>query len=357
MSMLQSFILAACLIMLLLPRHAVAEESPVFPGEHWATKAPAEAGLDAAQLDRFRERTMARDGCVIRHGYLVYAWGNVSEPQQWGSAIKPVNSTMLLFAMKEGRVQSPDDPVRPWVQKVFPGNDLLEKDRTMTFRHLCNMTSGYALPEAPGAAWGYNDRGIALKQSLLYGLDGPDGPFGVFGEEGRGAQGSPERLGALQFEDAPRFGGRTHMSVRDFARIGWFWRNRGNWQGRQLLPRDYFDANMRSRVPADLPRTQGGMNDYLPLPKFGGGTNQTPHGPGAYGFNWWFNPGRCLLKDVPEDIIHANGHWNKRTMTVFPSLDAVVAWNEGPWAEDGEGPNVIPNLNAMLSSFVAAVKE
>jgi len=67
----------------------------------------------------------------------------------------------------------------------------------------------------------------------------------------------PDRLGALQFEDKPNFkGGSGKLSVRDFARIGWFWHNRGIWQGRQLLPRRYFDEYMRVQVPTDLPRTQ-----------------------------------------------------------------------------------------------------
>ena len=42
-------------------------------------------------------------------------------------------------------------------------------------------------------------------------------------------------------------------SVRDFARVAWFWLNRGNWNGRQVLPRAYFDENMRPQVPKDLP--------------------------------------------------------------------------------------------------------
>jgi hypothetical protein len=119
----------------------------------------------------------------------------------------------------------------------------------------------------------------------------------------------------------------------------------------------YFDEYMKPQVPAGLPRTEGGNNDYLEAWPFGGGTEQTPHGPGEYGFNWWFNPGHRLLKDVPSDIIHANGNWNKRALTIFPSLDMVVVWNEGPWGQDGEGPDVIPDLNNMLKKLVEAVAD
>ena len=229
----------------------------------------------------------------------------------------------------------------------------------MTFRHLCNMTSGYGLPEEPGRAWGYNDRGIALKRMLLYGYTkSGKGPYGVFGEDSAAAQAHPDRLGALQFEDNPDFrGGSGRLSVRDFARIGWFWHHKGNWQGRQLLPPYRFDQFMKPQVAVNLPRTEGGNNDYLNVWPDGGGTNQTPHGRGAYGFNWWFNPQQRLLKDVPSDIIHANGNWNKRALTIFPSLDLVVVWNEGPWKQNGEGPDVIPDLNRMLNKLVQAVRD
>ena len=43
-----------------------------------------------------------------------------------------------------------------------------EKDRSMTFRHLGAMTSGYARPEPPGAAWSYNDYAIQLYQKTLF---------------------------------------------------------------------------------------------------------------------------------------------------------------------------------------------
>jgi hypothetical protein len=333
------------------------DDKSVFPDKHWAKKNPKDVGMDDKKLDAFRKATEAKEGCIIRHGHLVYQWGEISTVRRFASAYKPVNSTMLLFALKEGLIDSVDDQIRPWVQKVFSDKDLVEKDRTMTFRHLCNMTSGYALPENPGDAWGYNDRGIALKRMLLYGFDkSGNGHYGVFNEGSEEAQRNPNRLGALQFEDNPDFkGGSGELSVRDFARIGWFWHNKGNWKGLQLLPRSYFDDYMKSQVPTKLPRTQGGENEYLGVWPEGGGTNQTPHGPGAYGFNWWFNPDHRLLKDVPSDIIHANGNWNKRALTIFPSLDMVVVWNEGPWGQDGEGLDVIPDLNNMLKLLVEAV--
>ena len=129
----------------------------------------------------------------------------------------------------------------------------------ITFRHLANMTGGYARPEPPGTAWAYNDFAIQLYQKT---------PYFDQGLPGRSRQRSspPGWTGPLRFRDGLEFTGRRRLraSVRDFARIAWFWANRGRWGDRQLLPRRYFDKYMRPDVPADLPHTaEAETDDYL----------------------------------------------------------------------------------------------
>ena len=160
-----------------------------------------------------------------------------TEVGDWLSSAKPVLSTMLFFAIEEGKVKNVDQPIADF------GWELAEKDRTMTFRHLGAMTSGYARPEAPGHAWSYNDFAIQLYQKTLFDR--------VFKEDAKTAAESPSRLGALQFEDGLKFNEKRRIfaSVRDFARIAWFWHNRGNWNGREVLPKRYFDEYMRTKYP------------------------------------------------------------------------------------------------------------
>ena len=243
---------------------------------------------------------------------------------------------LLFFAVHEGKLAGVDDLIRPYVQQLF-GQDLIEKDRTMTFRHLADMVSGYALSEAPGAAWGYNDYAINLYAKVLFDA--------VFEQTPNDAALDPSRLAPLQFEDGSIFGSRqgygVNASVRDFARLGWFWLNRGNWNGQQLLPASFFDAYVQPDVVGTLPRTQGGGQDYLEVYFTGGGRDQTPYGPGIYGFNWWFNTpvgtGSTLhWPDGPADAYQANGYWGERVVTVIPSLNMVVAtW--GSWGSFAPG--------------------
>ena len=68
----------------------------------------------------------------------------------------------------------------------------------MTLHHLANMTSGYALPERPGAAWGYNDYAITLYNKSLFER--------VFKQKPDVVVRAASRLGVLQFQDGTLYG-------------------------------------------------------------------------------------------------------------------------------------------------------
>jgi len=75
-------------------------------------------------------------------------------------------------------------------------------------------------------------------------------------------------LGAFLFEDESVFSSRQgyglYTSVQDFARIGWFVLNKGNWNGQQILPQHYFDDYITIGVSGNVPVTVGGTpDDYL----------------------------------------------------------------------------------------------
>ncbi len=318
--------MAAGMSLLTACRAALAAET-MFPGREWVVRRPEQVDLDPSKLDAFATR-VGGDGVVVRDGYLVKTWGDPAKRGDWASASKPVISTLLFFAAEEKRVPSVDGSVRPWVQKRWPGKHLIEKDHTMTFRHLGDMTSGYARAEAPGTHWAYNDYAIKLYASLV---------SAVFDQTLDEAL--RERLSPLAFEDGGVFGSRGGFGVdaspRDFARIGLFWMHRGRWKERQLLPQWYFQEYMKPDVPADLPRTNEAGTDYLSIGTHGGGSDQSALGPGVYGFNWWFNervPGtdKHLAPGLPRDTVQANGHWGSEVMVIIPSLRMVVA-ARGNW--------------------------
>jgi CubicO group peptidase (beta-lactamase class C family) len=339
---------------------SAAEPSTRFPGKTWERRTPGEAGLDEGKLNAFIRRlaTPAKDpgdgptsddpdfsGCIIKDGYMVASWGEPSRKFSWFSASKPVLSTLLFFAVQEGKLKGVDDRISDW------GRKLSEKDKSMTFAHLANMVSGYTLKEPPGAAWAYNDFAIRLYVVTL------DRVFG-----GNGLNEPARRLFEnLQLEDGDVFGDTQKVvtSPRDFARIGWLWMHKGNWNGREVLAREFFERYMKPQVPSNLPRARHEEpDDYLQVGSYGGGNNHWEPGPGLYGFNWWFNApmpksGGLYWPTAPPDTFAALGGNN--IMIMIPSRNLLVAAH-GYWGrEDGGDPN--SRFNENLKLLVDAVKE
>ncbi len=320
----------------------------VFPDKEWAVKSPAELGLDEQLLEEIAV-TLGSRGLIIKNGYVVKSWGSQTERRDWASSAKPVLSTLLMFAHKEGKIRSFDQPIADF------GWDLSAKDRGITFRHLAGMMSGYARPEAPGVAWAYNDYAIQLYQKTLFDKVFQDAPDKVFH--------APERFGALQLQDGFEFretNRRMRASVRDFARVAWLWMNRGEWNGRQLLPRSYFDDNMRPQVPKDLPDSASApTDDYLKIGTYGGESNHSlKSGPGIYGFNWWFNstgakhPDTLTWPDAPADTVMSLGARGNNS-AMLPSLNFLVVAGNANWGDFEPGRAESP-LNQLLKKIAAA---
>jgi len=325
-----------------------APESAAFPGDTWEHRPPEALGLDAGTLDEIAALLGGR-GCVIKEGVVVKAWGDQSQRGDWMSSAKPVLSTLLFFALEEGRVTGVDQKIADF------GWELRGADLDITFRHLGAMTSGYMRPEAPGEAWAYNDFAIQLFQQTLFDR--------VFEDEPLAVAHHPNRLGALGFEDGLRFrdsNRRLSASVRDFARIAWFWLNHGRWGEQQVLPRHYFEDFMRPQTPFDLPHTDGdSTGDYLGIGSFGGGPDHfTRFGAGIYGFNWWFNktgrlhPDARTWPDAPADAIMSIGARGNCTV-LLPSQHMVLISAEGNWGRlDAGNPGAPMNqvIRLLLDS-------
>jgi hypothetical protein len=124
----------------MLAANAMGEEPVTFPDVEWEVRTPAEVDLDVAKLQEL-SAMVGGAGAIVRDGYMVYTWGDQSARSPsfaWASASKAVVSTMLFFAINEGRLSGPNVRVRNYVRQQFPGEDLIAKDVPMTFRHLAN---------------------------------------------------------------------------------------------------------------------------------------------------------------------------------------------------------------------------
>ena len=313
----------------------LASSNSVYPSVNWEAREPKQVGLSHGKLEALKELVEGR-GCVVRHGYMVFTWGDQTKSYDVASAMKPVISTLLFIAVQEGRLGSVDAKV----SEVEPRLKLLNggKDAAITWHHLASQTSGYGLVEKPGEAWAYNDFALALYYDTLMGK--------VFKQQG--VEVFRSRIAELlQFEDAFSFDrpreGRLAVSVRDFARFGLLCLHRGLWRDKQLVDEKAFSVMTNSPIAATLPRTSGKEVEMLPNQRsIGGGKNITPAGPGFYSFNWWLNRtdknGQRLFVDAPTDTFVAAGHGGKRMLWIIPSLDMIVSWNDSPIEDHDQSP-------------------
>jgi len=333
----------------------MSENKAIYPGQTWDTRAPGEVGLRREKLDALSE-LVGGFGCVVRHGYLVYTWGDATRSMDVASAVKPVISTLLLFAVQEGKIGSVDDPVAEFEPRLKMLNN--GKDAGITWRHLASQTSGYGLTEAPGEAWAYNDYALALYYDVLMQK--------VFQDHGTHVL--KTRLGdVLGFEDPYTFEafgphdrpGRLAISPRDFARFGLFYLRGGRWQDQRVLASDLIRMALTSVVPPDTPQSSGIDADMLPGQRsLGGGKTITPIGPGYYSFNWWLNgldrEERRLYVDAPPDTYVASGHGGKRALWIIPSLDLIVCWNDTRVEDHDASPG---NPNTLCNQAARLMKE
>ncbi len=313
------------------------EVEAVYPRRQWVAKPAGQLGLDETKLRIFSDE-VGGFGCVVRHGYLVYEWGDASRRQDVASAAKPVYAHFLLAAVQDGRIASLDEPVCRWEPRLNAIDaDLDHKDRKMTWRHMANQISCYGLAESPGTAYAYNDWQMALLFDTLfikvYGTtyETVDALLHARLTDVIGCQDDPTFL-AFGTGDRP---GRMAISPRDFARFGLLYLRGGKWQDKQLLTGETVRMMVTSPVPNAIPRAGDKAAEMIPGQRSIGSRripdNQTDH-MGSYSWLWWINgidrEGKRHWPDVPTDAYGCFGHGGMRAMVVFPSLDLIVSWNE-----------------------------
>jgi hypothetical protein len=176
----------------------------------------------------------------------------------------------------------------------------------------------------------------------------------------------PRRFGFLDLEDGLHFrprNRRLYASVRDFARIAWFWLNKGLWNGVQILPARYFEEYQQPQVPVELRHTASAdTNDYLNIGTYGGGSDHfTEFGAGIYGFNWWFNRGGRLHPDRPTwpgaspDTVMSIGAGGNCSVLI-PALNAILVSAKGNWGRLQPGDPDAP-MNRHIRALVEAVRK
>ena len=330
----QTAVIPALVALGLLPAPGPAQGT-VFPVPAWSTATPEAAGLDPAKLDQLAALA-GGTGMVVRGGHVVREWGSPDSGGDWASASKSVLSTLLFMADQQQLCG-----IHQVIGDFQPGGSV--KDSSITFFHLANMISGYSRGESPGQAWAYNDHAINLYGYVLchrvFGTSPPD----VFDQQ----------LGFLGFQDpvtvsASQYGRIKVMSVRDFARLGLLWLNRGHWDGTQVIDESYFDL-LADPVPLGTPLSTVDGPESWNLGTFGGSDNQGFDGTGGYAMSFWTNSSGIRWPGFPEEVYLSSGHGDIKVCWVLPDLDIVAAAFDVDPAFGGS-----PGLQILYDAVVGA---
>lgn len=310
-----------CLLVLalLLPFAAVAQSD-------WPTSTPEAQGMDSRALAALVEcggNAQMDSLVVVRNGKLVaeayYAPFQRGMKHRINSATKGVVALLAGIANGQGLLQ-PGDPVLG----LFPDRTATNADarkQAMTLQHLLDMTSGIdwieplsdRIPEsmiamersadwvqfildrpmaqAPGGGFNYNSGNSHLVSAVLARKTG-------IGTEQFAARQLFAPLGITDYRwpkdpQGVSIGGfGISLLTPDMARIGQLVLQRGEWNGRQLVPRAWVERIFAARVPMFA---TGGWR---------------------YGDFWWTLPARKAYLAVG---------YNRQLIVVMPELGVVAA--------------------------------
>jgi CubicO group peptidase (beta-lactamase class C family) len=248
---------------------------------------------------------------LIRHGKIAceYYGSGARRESRWeiGSIRKSVMSALLGMAIAEGRL-SLDLPA----YRVWPDIHELTrapKDKRILLRHLATNSSGWMTGKAPGEEWLYNNAGCTAGGAVIgRAYKQPDDRVATIVSDRIAKVIGAESWEAGHFAQAFQPGNYRNpgpklaidSSLRDVARYGYLWLRGGEWNGTQVIPRDYV---VQARQ------------------------NQVERLGGHYGYWWFVNDRKVLLPDVPDDAFYhvGNGRENRRTvLLIVPSFDLVA---------------------------------
>lgn len=330
----------------------------------------AAAGMAAPRLCTLLD-TPARDGAnvhgivVMRHGALVAEryyegrdrsiWSpfprtvrfDANTRHDLRSVSKSVTSLLWGIAQGEGRTPALDTPVLALYPELA---DLRTGGReAVTVRQLFTMTSGLAWEEPIRYGMGNDETGLYWRSSQArYLFDRPLVAKGVFNYNGGATAvladilarrtGMPLQdyaqqklfapLGILDWEWQKDLRGRPmafaglRLRPRDLAKIGQLVLQRGQWQGRQLVPEQWIAESLQPHV-----ETGDGLQ---------------------YGYQWWSG---TVDAAGGRHRWHAGFGNGGQRLYVVPTLGLVVVITAGGYDDAGSGRHVGALFRAIAATL------
>ena len=257
---------------------------------------------------------------VLKGGKIIYErYAEGQEPDAlhilW-SASKTFTATAIGFAVQEGLLTVDDKVISFFDESELPAEPSDEL-KSLTVKHLLTMTSGFAhdilgpveagvvehpvaeqfsygFKFTPGDHFEYNSMSTYMLSAIITKLTGQTAeqyldsrlfqPLGI-----------RRHLWETSTEGYSMGGWGLHLTTQSLAKMGQFFLQRGVWNGKQLLNKEWFDEAMSKQISN------------------GDGQNEWSQG---YGYQMW-------KRSVPG-MYALEGAWGQHCI-IIPDKDAVVA--------------------------------
>jgi CubicO group peptidase (beta-lactamase class C family) len=317
-----------------------------YPGEQWRTATPESQGIDsqalAAAIDQIRQKQWGVHSLlVIRHGYVVadadfYPYTSAT-PHDLASVTKTITSTLTGVTVGKGFLKL-DEPVLSFFPKESPANPD-EKKRSITVGNLLHMESGLDCGFLPGEQeleqMKRSPNWVQFALSLPMKYDPGTHPsycspgYHLLGS----VIGAASHMLEIEFADKYLFGplgirdvrwtvdpqgrnhgwGDSHLYPRDVAKLGYLYLHGGEWNGKQIVPRDW--------VAMSVTPPTGGRGE-----------------PGGFGIEWNVTNG-------PNGLQYGGTGRGGQILIVWPDLDTIVVSTAG-----GNAGQLAPLIRAAVKS-------
>jgi CubicO group peptidase (beta-lactamase class C family) len=333
------------------PPPAPSTSSIEWPTSGWRTCAPEEQGFDSVKLAEGL-RAIRRSGldlhsvAIVRHGVMVldahfYPYDGRAVHDQ-ASVTKSVMTTLIGIAVDQGKLKL-DDPMLSFFPDRVVANRSASKER-VTVRHLASMSSGLDCTSAddeqtlkemerspdfvqfvldrkmtsePGTRFVYCSPGMHLLSAILQkatGMAALDfarinlfGPLGI-----------QNVIWPADAQGVNHGWGDIRLHPHDTAKIGLLWLRQGQWEGRQIVSREWVETSVKVQI-----RT--GRDD-------------------DYGYGWWITGEKGEYAAI--------GRGGQR-IQVWPEINAILVMTGGGIDIDDIEPLIAPALTDKFKPLPA----
>jgi CubicO group peptidase (beta-lactamase class C family) len=324
------FLATFFLLVFLTPCQGQRSQESVFPGEEWEV-------VNRLQLDDYgwsadalqRASAFVRDSAsstgivVVDRGRVVFTFGDIEELSYIASCRKSILAMLYGDWVERGIIDLDMTLAEMGFDDI---GGLLDIEKQATVDHLVTARSGVYHPasnsgdnlaqapergsQEPGtymlySNWDFNAAGAAFeyftKRSIYDELQAQLALPLQFQDWNRSVH---RKSGNLSISVNPAY--HMHFSTRDMARLGLLMLHEGNWDGEQIISRDWARKIVSVVTPLEEMNPVSRRDGYF-----------------GYGYMWW-------IWDGPRAVGPFEGAYSARGamgqwITVFPAIDLVIA--------------------------------